>query len=273
MLQAETERAAGKCVPWAMESRRQSAVAGAPRGRLFTSSVARVRRWRDPEGWNEFVAVVAGLAFILACGVFVHLAISAPRGDYLPLEDTILQAFRQPGTDLPLWPEWASSAVRDITALGSAMVIILLTLMIIGYLLLTRRIAAALILIVATAGGQAMNATLKHLFGRERPEATLHLVEVRSPSFPSGHSMAASIFYLTTGALLTQTAKRRREKMYLIAAVLLVTVLIGFSRVYLGVHYPTDVVAGWCAGVAWAIVCWALARRMRRRGQLEPAPA
>lgn len=218
------------------------------------------------------MAVVGAIAFLFAASVFVHLAFSAPQGDYLPLEDKILQSFRQPGTDLPLGPEWVSSGVRDLTAMGGAVVIILLTLMITGYLFLTRRHAAAVLLLVATAGGQVMNATLKHLFGRERPEATLHLVEVRSLSFPSGHSMAASIFYLTTGALLTQTAKRRREKIYLIAAVLLVTVLIGFSRVYLGVHYPTDVVAGWCAGTVWALLCWAVARWMRSRGQLEPSP-
>jgi undecaprenyl-diphosphatase len=153
------------------------------------------------------------------------------------------------------------------------MVIILLTLLILGYLVLTKRLATAVLLVVATAGGQVMNVSLKHLFGRARPEATLHLVEVRSPSFPSGHSMAASIFYLTTGALLTQTTRRRREKIYLLSAALAITALIGFSRVFLGVHYPTDVLAGWAGGTAWAIVCWAAARWLRRHGQLEPAPA
>lgn len=249
---------------------RQPAATGR-RDPWYSASLSRVHRWRKPEGWDEFVAVVVTLVFLLAAIVFVHLAVAAPRGDYLPVEHEILQAFRQPGTDLPLGPEWVSSGVRDLTALGSAIVIILLTVTITGYLLLTRRRAAAVLLLVATAGGQVMNGTLKHLFGRERPEATLHLVEVRSPSFPSGHSMAASIFYLTTGALLTQTARRRREKIYIIAAVLAVTGLIAFSRVYLGVHYPTDVVAGWCAGLVWALLCWTVARWMRRRGQLEPA--
>ncbi|MDO8543924.1 MAG: phosphatase PAP2 family protein [Opitutaceae bacterium] len=211
-------------------------------------------------------------ALLAAAALFVHLAMTAPVGRYLPLEQQIMHAFRNADTGTPLGPAWLHSAIRDLTALGSAVVIILLTLLIFGYLLLTRQFAAAVLLAVATAGGQGANAGLKHIFARQRPDATMHLVEVRSLSFPSGHSMAASIFYLTTGALLTQTAKRRREKVYLISSALLVTALIGCSRVYLGVHYPTDVLAGWCAGTVWALLCWAIAEWLRRRGELAPAP-
>jgi undecaprenyl-diphosphatase len=159
--------------------------------------------------------------------------------------------------------------MRDVTALGGAVVIVAMTVLILGYLWLGRRYRVALLIAAATAGGQAMNATLKHAFARERPDATLHLVEVRSPSFPSGHSMAASIFYLTVGALLARTSKHRRERVYLMGCALLLTVAVGFSRVYLGVHYPTDVLAGWCAGAAWAILCWFVADWLARRGALR----
>jgi undecaprenyl-diphosphatase len=81
--------------------------------------------------------------------------------------------------------------------------------------------------------------------------------------------MASSIFYLTMGVLLARTAQRRREKAYFVGSALLITFLIGFSRVYLGVHYPTDVLAGWSAGTAWAMVCWFVADWLGRRGKLR----
>ena len=81
--------------------------------------------------------------------------------------------------------------------------------------------------------------------------------------------MASSIFYLTLGALLARTARRRREKIYFVCSGILLTSLIGFSRVYLGVHYPTDVLAGWSAGTAWALLCWFVADWLGRRGKLR----
>ena len=204
---------------------------------------------------------------------FVELADDAPEGDYLALENRIMQSLRVEGE--PIGGAVAVSAMRDVTALGGAVVIVVMTLLILGYLWLCRKYRVAVLIAVATAGGQGLNATLKHAFARERPDATLHLVEVRSPSFPSGHSMAASIFYLTVGALLARAAQRRREKAYLMGCALLLTGAVGFSRVYLGVHYPTDVLAGWCAGGAWAIVCWFAMDWLARRGALrkEEVPA
>ena len=237
---------------------------GKPRG---------VRGLWDRTGAAKFVPLGAAITFVLALVVFFNLADDAPEGDYLELENRIMQAFRSEGE--PLGGEGFVSAMRDVTARGGAVVIVALTIFILGYEWLCRRYRVAILIAVATAGGQALNAGLKHVFARERPEATLHLVEVRSPSFPSGHSMAASIFYLTSGALLARTAKRQREKVYLMGCALLLTAAVGFSRVYLGVHYPTDVLAGWCVGAAWAITCWFVADWLARRGTLrrENVPA
>jgi undecaprenyl-diphosphatase len=191
-------------------------------------------------------------------------------------ETKIMEAMRENGA--PFGPAWLADAMRDMTALGSAAVLMLLSLMIVGYLWLSQRRRMAIFVIAAVAGGQLLNFALKNAFHRARPASTLHLVNVASSSFPSGHAMAASIFYLTMGALLTRTAKRRREKAYLLAAALLCTTLVGFSRVYLGVHYPSDVLAGCAAGTAWAVLCWWVADKLARRGSLraetrEPAPA
>jgi undecaprenyl-diphosphatase len=225
------------------------------------------REWWGRPGWERFVHIAAAVTFAFAVGVFLELADDAPEGDYLPVETRIMEAMRRGGE--PWGPVGTAAVVRDITALGSAVVLILLTLLILGFLLMSGRMRVAALIAVATAGGQALNLTLKNAFERARPDSALHLVEVTSTSFPSGHSMASSIFYLTTGALLARMAARRREKTYFVGAALLITFMIGFSRVYLGVHYPTDVLAGWSAGTAWALLCWFVADWLGRRGKLR----
>ena len=225
------------------------------------------RAWWGRPGWERFVHLAAAAAFIASVGIFLELADDAPEGDYLPIENRIMQAMRDGGA--PLGPPGTPAVVRDITALGSAVVLIIMTLLILGFLWISGRVRIAAMIAVATVGGQALNLGLKHAFARERPDAALHLVEVSSTSFPSGHSMASSIFYLTMGVLLARTASRRREKTYFVGAAILITFLIGFSRVYLGVHYPTDVVAGWSAGTAWALICWFVADWLGRRGDLR----
>src|SRR5262249_44576114 len=100
-----------------------------------------------------------------------------------------------------------------------------------------------------------------------------HLAAVRSPSFPSGHSMLSAVVYLTLGALLARNTSEWNLRLYFLGVALLLTILVGLSRIYLGVHYPTDVLAGWAAGLAWALVCELVAQRLQRRGVVsEPAP-
>ena len=233
----------------------------------MTTTVSRWKSWWGRPGWERFVHVAAAITFLLASGLFLELADDAPEGDYLPIETKIMQGMRHDGQ--PLGPIGTAAVMRDVTALGSAVVIIVMTSLILGYLLMCGHHRVAALIAVATAGGQGINLVLKHAFARERPAAALHLVEVSSTSFPSGHAMASSIFYLTMGALLARTAKRRREKTYFVGSALLLTFSIGFSRVYLGVHYPTDVLAGWSAGAAWALLCWFVADWLGRRGALR----
>jgi undecaprenyl-diphosphatase len=235
--------------------------------------LSRLQTWWHRAGWDDFVLVFAVATLLVALGVFLDLAGDAPEGQYLETERTIMQAFRHADTHGPIGPAWFPDAVRDLTALASAAVLILFALLILGYLCLRRQYGAAAFIAAAVAGGEALNTLLKEMFVRGRPDFTSHLVEVKTSSFPSGHAMAASIFYLTMGALLTQTAGRRREKIYLMAAAVLLTLLTGLSRVYLGVHYPSDVLAGWTAGTAWAVTCWLVARWLRRRGTLRQALA
>ncbi len=234
---------------------------------------AKLKHWRSEAGWKEFVLVIAMFVFAVAIWTFAELADDAVPGEYLELESKILRAFREPGNlDDAIGPPWVLSVMRDITALGSVVVLALLVGLVLGLLVLKQRRRTALLILFATVGGSSLGTGFKTLFARERPTEVSHLMHVSSRSFPSGHSMMSSVVYLTLGALLGQTMARRREKIYLIGAAVFVTVIVGVSRVFLGVHYPTDVIAGWAAGTAWALLCWMLAWWLQQRGQLRQPP-
>jgi undecaprenyl-diphosphatase len=149
-------------------------------------------------------------------------------------------------------------------------ILTLLTLLVMGYLVLCQRRRLALVVLVASLGSLGANTLLKDSYERDRPDLVPHGAEVYTASFPSGHSMVAAATYLTLGALLARAEKRRRLKAYYLVAALTITLLVGVSRVYLGVHWPTDVLAGWTAGAGWALACWLLAGWLQRRGQVEP---
>ena len=125
-----------------------------------------------------------------------------------------------------------------------------------GYLLMRRQYRTLALLVVATAGGLLVSLLLKGLFDRPRPEFASDAAYVATSSFPSGHSMLSAVVYLTLGTLLARASSQYRYKIYFLTMAMLVTLLVGFSRIYLGVHYPTDVLAGWSVGLIWALLCW-----------------
>ena len=225
--------------------------------------------------WNkvQFSVLLAGA--IVAGGLwgFVELSEVARDTSAHAFDTRILLMFRTPGDpDNPIGPLWVEEAMRDITALGSASVLILITAGVVLYLLLTGRRSAALLVFVSVAGGQVLSSLLKLGIDRPRPELVSHLAEVYTMSFPSGHAMLSAVTYLTLGALLARIEKRRATKIYVLSVAVLITVLVGASRVYLGVHWPSDVLAGWCAGFAWAMLCWLVANFLRQRGGLREEP-
>jgi undecaprenyl-diphosphatase len=226
-------------------------------------------------GWTwarnqDLLVLLLSLALVSGLWGFIELATEVREGETHEIDNAILRAFRNP-RDLadPLGPPWVKEAVRDVTALGGVMVLSLVTGAVAGFLLLSRKHHALLLLTGALAGGLLLNWSLKNYFDRARPEYVTPLHHVDSYSFPSGHSLLASVVYLTLGALLAQQVARRRLKLYVLGIAVLLTVLVGVSRVYLGVHYPTDVLAGWTVGFMWAIACWLLSRYLQRRGKVE----
>jgi undecaprenyl-diphosphatase len=121
----------------------------------------------------------------------------------------------------------------------------------------------------AVVSGLIASTLLKDLFGRPRPDLVPYAAYASNSSFPSGHSMMSAITYLVLGALLARSQERKLLKAYFLVTAAFITVLVGISRVYLGVHWPTDVLAGWTAGAVWALLCWLLARWLQSRHTLE----
>jgi undecaprenyl-diphosphatase len=216
--------------------------------------------------WEADV-LLAALGVLLALFGFIKIAEELGEGKWAHFDEWFLHLLRVPGhPQTPVGPSWLLEAALDITPLGGRTMLVGVTLFTLGYLALERKYGAMWLVAVAIAGGGLLSTTMKHLFGRERPDLVPHLVTVASSSFPSGHSLLAAVLYLTLGALLARFATRRRTKVYLLTVAFLATFMIGSSRVYLGVHYPTDVLAGWCAGLVWALSCWIVARYLQVRG-------
>ena len=214
----------------------------------------------------EFSVLAAGV--IIAGGLwgFIEMAEIARQTSVHGLDTQILLAFREPGMpNDPLGPPWLEEAVRDITGLGSMVVLVMVTADAIFYLLLVRRGREALMVLIAVGGGQVLSSLLKLGIDRPRPELVSHLVHVQTLSFPSGHAMMSAVTYLTLGVMIAGITPGRITKAYVLFIAVLITLMVGVSRIYLGVHWPSDVLAGWCAGFAWAMLCWLVARRFMRR--------
>ena len=195
---------------------------------------------------------------------FIKLASEVIENETLAFDTSILLALRVAGdTADPIGPPWFESVMRDLTALGSTVVLAIITLATAGFLFVTNRRKLALLLVLAVSLGTVLSNTLKFLVARPRPELVAHVVQVQTMSFPSGHAMLSAVTYLTIGALLAYDQSGIRVKTYILGVAIFLSLLVGISRVYLGVHYPTDVLAGWAIGGAWACFWWLITSKLR----------
>jgi undecaprenyl-diphosphatase len=214
------------------------------------------------------------VVFLLGGALFVFgsIAEEVSEGETQGFDRAVLLALREPGNlSEPIGPHWLEVAVADITSLGGTAVLTVIVTITCGFLFLSGRHNAAFLVLAASIGGSLLSTGLKSFFDRTRPDVVMHLVGVSSASFPSGHALSSATLYLTLGALLARVQPQRRLKIYTGAIAATLTVMIGLSRIYLGVHYPTDVLAGWCIGAAWAMFCWLIAGWLQRRGAVEGA--
>lgn len=186
------------------------------------------------------------------------------------IDEQLIRSLRAPGRPgEPLGPIWLRTAMRDLTALGGPALLALFVLSVAGALAIRRQYHGVVLLLASTIGGRFLNVFLKEVFSRQRPDLSLRLVEVTSASFPSGHAMDSATIYLTAAAVLARLVEPLALKLYFLGLAVVLSALAGVTRVYLGVHYPSDVLAGWTAGLAWALFCWTTARWLQRRGTVE----
>ena len=230
------------------------------------SLLQRMSRFWRAETWL-LISVFLVTALLLAFG---FIADEVMEGSTTRFDQTVVLLFRGGSDSLsgPTGPPWVREMARDITSLGSVVVLGIVSSFVVAYLLLARSRAAALLVLVTFLGGMAINSLLKIQFARPRPDLFVPAAKVFTASFPSGHAALSAITYMTLAALLARMTVSRRLRVYFVAVAIALTLMIGVSRVYLGVHYPTDVLAGWCIGSAWALLCWAIMTRLQHKGQI-----
>jgi undecaprenyl-diphosphatase len=229
-----------------------------------------VKRLRVPRDRHELMILLGAIGVLVLLWTFTSLADDVLEGDTRQFDEWALHALRRPDNPGMLrGPAWLHQGAQDITALGSPTVLGLTVLAVTGYLVLHGLYKNALFIFVASVGGWLLNWLLKAGFDRARPDIVPHLREVMTSSFPSGHALTSAAVYLTLGTLLMRITDRRLAKYYCIGIAMFVTFLVGSSRVFLGVHYPTDVLAGWVIGMSWALLCWTVERALERRAGLR----
>lgn len=226
---------------------------------------------KKPGQWlSELPVEPRALAAIGLAGglvlLFAKIAEDVFSNESRTFDTAIIKAMRTSG-DLatPVGPPWMENAFADITSLGGTTVITLVAVIATAYLAIAGRPKLGLLTGLSVAAGALVEHLMKLGFDRARPNVVPHLVEVHSLSFPSGHAMLSAMTYLTLGALLAEAQTRWRLRGFIFGTSVALTLLIGVSRIYLGVHWPTDVLAGWTAGAAWALLSWFFARRLEER--------
>jgi undecaprenyl-diphosphatase len=223
-----------------------------------------------PRDREELWLLLGSLALLAVVLLITKLAGEVLEGDTLEFDKRLLQALRKADNpSQPIGPPWLELAAFDVTAIGGPTILGLTVFAVVGFLVLQGLYRNALFVFLASAGGWLLNDLLKEFFARPRPTVVPHLRQVMSLSFPSGHALTSAAVFLTLGALLMRVAERRLVKFYCMFVAMLTTLLVGITRVYLGVHYPTDVLAGWLIGLSWALFCWLLERAIERTAGLK----
>lgn len=206
--------------------------------------------------------LVAAAAIVATSWILVHLALAVRGGGVLGFDRTLMLTMRVPGHPaVPAGPAWLGATMRDITALGGGPVLTIVVTLVCAFLILKRQWRPAVLVVVAVVSGSLAIATAKWFFARARPDLIDHLVVVTSKSFPSGHAGNSAIVYLTVACLTYPVIRETRLRAFVMTAALLLVGAIGVSRVYLGVHWPSDVLAGWLFGALWALGWWGITAR------------
>jgi undecaprenyl-diphosphatase len=230
----------------------------------------RLRAVWDRLGQIELRILILLLIVVGGTWCFIELADEVLEGETQRFDERVIRAFRRPDDpSMPIGPPLLAESARDVTALGGVAVLVLLIAVVSIFLAMERKFRAVVLVLVASIGGLLLSTLLKHVVQRERPSVVPHLSIVMTSSFPSGHSILAAVVYLTLGVLVARTVERRSARVFCVVVAFFIAILVGLSRIFLGVHYPTDVLAGWMAGLVWSVLCLLVATWLQRRGFVE----
>ena len=216
-------------------------------------------------GQHEWRILVAVALIIGGIWLTAEVAEAVIEGETHALDQAVLLMLREPNdVTNPLGPRWLEEMIRDYTSLGGTGILALIVTAVSGYLVMIRRYKRLVVLLTAVLGGVILSFLLKDIFDRPRPDLILDGSYTYNASFPSGHALLSATTYLTLGGLLAQIQSRFRLKAFVLLFSVLIMVIVGFSRLYLGVHWPSDVLAGWTIGAIWALFCWGAANWLQK---------
>ncbi|MGJ8571240.1 MAG: phosphatase PAP2 family protein [Hoeflea sp.] len=208
------------------------------------------------------------LLCIAAFGIygFIEIAEEVADGDIRNFDEVLFLSLRAAGdTSMLRGPDWLQETALEVTAVGGFPLIIFTVASVAGFFVVTKRYGAALFVVLSVGSGALLSYTLKQYYARPRPDLVDHLDAVHTASFPSGHALVTTVAYLTLAALVIGFVEERRARVYVLSIAVFVAVVVGVSRVYLGVHWPSDVAAGWALGAAWASFSWLIMHILKQR--------
>ncbi|TYR30342.1 phosphatase PAP2 family protein [Mesorhizobium microcysteis] len=206
------------------------------------------------------------LMALLGAAVFAFLQLADEVGeDELgAIDEALLLLFRDPSDrSQVIGPPWLEETMVEITALGGYPILVVMVAVVVGYLFMMRMAGPALFVLASIVTGTIAGHVLKLVYDRPRPDIVDHLVAIHTPSFPSGHATMSAVVYLTLASLIMRLVDSTLVRGYVLSVAVLLTLAVGISRVYLGVHWPSDVAAGWALGVAWASLSWLVVAALR----------
>ncbi|MGE0232655.1 MAG: phosphatase PAP2 family protein [Flavobacteriaceae bacterium] len=205
----------------------------------------------------------------LGAAAFLAMAAAVGAGVTKGFDSAVLLGLRD-ASDLsnPWGPPWFENTMVELSALGGYPILVPVALVSVAVLFLLGHRAAALFLLLALGSGTALSTGLKLFFDRARPDLVMHLDKISTASFPSGHATVGMLAWMVLAVVAVRFVPLHRVRVFLLAAAFALAIVIGASRVYLGVHWPSDVLAGWCLGLSWACLCWLAAHHLgsRRKG-------
>ncbi len=217
----------------------------------------------------DFQLLISFLAILLLILLFRQIANWIDAGTTDRIDFELLRMCRDETPEMkPRGSPKFVGAVRDFTALGSGTVLTFLVITVSLFYFLQGRWRTGLFLLVTSSLGWGLMEWLKDVYARPRPAVVSHLTPETSYSFPSGHAKMSAVIYLTLGIILAQRSRRQSVKVFWMSIAIVLTLCIGCTRVYLGVHHPSDVLAGWIAGTCWALFVFLIARLWRDRWKL-----